>query len=186
VRGHIPVSQGVISYIRDAMYGVISEKTGTGYGLYHDSNFPLGKVLVGGKTGTAELPNTDQDGSWFASFAGPAGGAPQYVTVIEVNKGDQGAITAAPTSLKVWDALYGLQGQKAIFPNGVPPNALPKLGVAAVKAKAARAAKRHRRAAKTTGTTGTPSPPPSPTNSAAGLPPAVVVRSDGILLGSLS
>jgi penicillin-binding protein 2 len=172
VRGRIPVSQADISYIRDAMYGVVSEKTGTGYGLYHDSNFPLGKVLVGGKTGTAELPNSQEDGSWFASFAGPAGGTPQYVTVIEVNKGDQGAITSAPTSLKVWDALYGLQGQKAIFAGGVPPQALPKLGVAAVKAKAA---KHHR----------TPSTP-TPSNSAAGLPPALVARTDGTRLGSLS
>jgi hypothetical protein len=107
------------------------------------------------------------------SFAGPAGGKPQYVTAIEVNKGDQGAITSAPTSLKVWDALYGLQGQKATFPGGVPPTALPKLGVAALKAKAA---KHHP----------TPSTPSSPSNSAAGLPPAFVVRSGGTRLGSLS
>ena len=35
----------------------------------------MSKVLVGGKTGTAELTGTTtQNGSWFASFAGPAGG----------------------------------------------------------------------------------------------------------------
>jgi penicillin-binding protein 2 len=184
VRDHIPVSQADISYIRDAMYGVISEPTGTGYPLYHGSNFPLGKVLVGGKTGTAELPNTQEDGSWFASFAGPAGGSPQYVTVIEVNKGDQGAITSAPTSLKVWDALYGLQGKKAIFPNGVPPKALPKLGVAATTAATAT---HHHHAAKHKGSTpSTPSSPSTPSNSAAGLPPALAVRSDGPRPGSLS
>jgi penicillin-binding protein 2 len=182
VRGHIPVSQSVISYIRDAMYGVISEKSGTAHSLYHDSHFPLGKVLVGGKTGTAELPNSQEDGSWFVSFAGPAGGKPQYVTVIEINKGDQGAITSAPTSLKVWDALYGLQGQTAIFPNGVPPTTLPKLGVAAIRAKAA---KQHP-IPSTTSTPSAPSTPSTPSNSAAGLPPALVVRSGEARFGSLS
>jgi penicillin-binding protein 2 len=182
VRDHIPVSSAVVSYIRDAMYGVIGEKTGTGYSLYHGSNFPLGKVLVGGKTGTAELPNTQQDGSWFASFAGPAGGTPQYVTVIEINKADQGAISAAPTSLKVWDALYGLQGQKAIFANGTPPTKLPKLGIAKSKAVALR----HSQGANKTPTSPPPSAPSSPGSQAAGLPPALAVRSDDTRPGSVS
>jgi penicillin-binding protein 2 len=176
VRDHIPVSQTVVDYIRSAMYGVVGEKTGTANSLYQGSHFPLGKVLVGGKTGTAELPNTQEDGSWFASFAGPAGGKPQYVTVIEVNKGDQGAKTAAPTSLKVWDALYGLQGQKAIFANGVPPTKLPKLGIAAAKAAALRHS--HPRSHGATATTPPSSPPASPGSQAAGLPPALVTRSD--------
>ena len=180
VRDHIPVPQSVIDYIRTAMYGVVGESAGTAYGLYHSSNFPLSKVLVGGKTGTAELPNSNQDGSWFASFGGPAGGKPQYVTIIEINKADQGAISAAPTSIKVWDALYGLQGQKAIFPNGQPPTKLPKLGVAALRAKTTTKAKTHRHhAAKGTGGTGSPSSPPpsSPATNAAGLPPGLVARS---------
>jgi membrane peptidoglycan carboxypeptidase len=183
VRDHIPVPQSVIDYIRTAMYGVVDESAGTAYGLYHSSNFPLSKVVVGGKTGTAELPNSSQDGSWFASFAGPAGGTPQYVTIIEINKADQGAISAAPTSIKVWDALYGLQGQKAIFPNGQPPTKLPKLGVAALQAKAKTKAHRHH-AAKNPKGSGTPSSPPpsSPAANATGLPPGLVTRSpaDGI------
>jgi penicillin-binding protein 2 len=181
VRDRIPVSKDVLDYIRNAMYGVVDNHEGTAYGLYHSANFPLSKVLVGGKTGTAELPNSSQDGSWFASFAGPAGGKPQYVTIIEINKADQGAISAAPTSIKVWDALYGLQGHQAIFPNGVPPTKLPKLGAAALRAQAkarATAKAHHHHASKNTGKTGTPgSPPSSPATNAAGLPPGLVVRS---------
>jgi penicillin-binding protein 2 len=125
VRDHLPVSKATLDYIRGAMYGVVSETTGTGHGVY--AGFPLGKVLVGGKTGTAELSGTSQDGSWFVSFAGPAGGKPEYVTVIEIDKADQGAVSAAPSTKVMWDAIYGLQGQQAIFPNGAAPTALPKL-----------------------------------------------------------
>lgn len=178
VRDRIPVSQTVINYIRSAMYGVVNETAGTANGLYKSDNFPLSKVLVGGKTGTAELPNSNQDGSWFASFAGPAGGKPQYVTVIEVNKGDQGAITAAPTSIKVWDALYGLQGHAAIFPNGQPPTKLPKLGIAATKART-RAAAHHGHAARSGSST--PSSPSSPSTNAGGLPPGLAARSEPML-----
>jgi penicillin-binding protein 2 len=183
IRDHIPVPQSVLDYIRTAMYGVVNDTDGTANGLYKSANFPLNKVLVGGKTGTAELPNSSQDGSWFASFAGPVGGKPQYVTVIEVNKGDQGAITAAPTSIKVWDALYGLQGDKAIFPNGQPPTKLPKLGIAAVKATST---KRHHHAKSNRGSSPTPSSPSSPSTGAAGLPPGLVVRPGTALLRGLS
>jgi penicillin-binding protein 2 len=83
--------------------------------------------MVGGKTGTAELSNTNENGCWFASIGGPAGQKPQFVTVIEVNKADQGAVSAAPYVRHMWDKLYGFSGNKALFPNGVPPTKLPKV-----------------------------------------------------------
>lgn len=125
VRDHLPVSKATLDYIRNAMYSVVTETAGTAHSVY--AGFPLGKVKVGGKTGTAELSGTSQDGSWFASFAGPAGGKPEYVTIIEIHKADQGAISAAPSTKVMWDAIYGLQGHKALFPGGAAPTALPKL-----------------------------------------------------------
>jgi penicillin-binding protein 2 len=177
VRDHLPVSQATLDYIRSAMYGVVQESTGTAYPVYSAVKFPFSKVDVGGKTGTAELTGTSEDGSWFASFAGPAGGKPQYVTVIEIDKADQGAISAAPTSIKIWDALYGLHGQTAIFPNGTPPTALPKLGAAAATQHAStqHSSTQH----STTKHASTHKSPASPTQSAAGLPPALVARLRG-------
>jgi penicillin-binding protein 2 len=125
VRDHLPISQSDLTYIRDAMYGVTSDSHGTAAGAF--SGFPMSKVLVGGKTGTAELTGTQQDGAWFASFAGPPGGAPQYVTVIEVNKANQGAQSAAPFVRKMWEEIYGLGGNKALFANGLPPTTLPTI-----------------------------------------------------------
>lgn len=173
VRDHLPVSQVDLNYIRDAMYGVTSDTHGTAAGVF--SGFPMSKVLVGGKTGTAELTGTSQDGSWFASFAGPAGGKPQYVTVIEVDKADQGAVSSAPSVRKIWDELYGLAGNKALFPNGVPPTKLPS-----IRQELAGANTHHSTSGKA-GSGGSQSPPPStppssPSTGAAGLPPALRVE----------
>jgi penicillin-binding protein 2 len=172
VRDHLPISQSNLTYIRNALYGVTQESGGTAAGVF--AGFPMSKVLVGGKTGTAELSGTSQDGSWFASFAGKAGQKPQFVTVIELHKGPQGAEGAAPFVKNMWDEIYGLQGAKAIFPTGAPPTKLPKVGVAAARASAARAkarAKAHRRQAART--TPTSPPPSSPTTTAGGLPPGL-------------
>jgi penicillin-binding protein 2 len=176
VRDHLPVSQSDLNYIRDAMYGVVSDPHGTAVGAF--AGFPMNKVKVGGKTGTAELTGTDQDGSWFASFAGPAGGSPQYVAVIEVNKADQGAISAAPYVRDIWKQLYGIGGDKALFPNGVPPTKLPP-----IKQELAGESTKSTSSNPTSSTSGgkhstPPSPPPSsPSTNAGALPPGLRVES---------
>jgi penicillin-binding protein 2 len=112
------------------------------------------------------------------SFGGPAGEKPQFVTVIEVDKANQGAISAAPFVRKMWDMIYGFGGQKALFPNGVPPKKLPKIRVVEALPRS-----HHPKASSTstsTPSTGTSSPSTqstgtaSPPQSAAGLPPAIV------------
>jgi penicillin-binding protein 2 len=127
VRGHLPLSKDELDYIRTAMYGVTTENGGTGHGAF--AGFPMHKVLVGGKTGTAEVDVEHNIATaWFASFAGLAGQAPRFVTVIMVNKGGQGGVVAAPAVRKVWDAVFGVEGKKAAFPTGAPPRTLPKIG----------------------------------------------------------
>jgi penicillin-binding protein 2 len=119
VRGHLPLSQSELAYIRDAMYGVTSETGGTGTGAF--AGFPQGKVRVGGKTGTAEVDVEHNIATaWFASFAGRTGSGPRFVTVAMVDRGGQGGVVAAPAVRKVWDAVFGLEGQKAAFPTGAP------------------------------------------------------------------
>jgi penicillin-binding protein 2 len=123
VRDHLPVSQTDLDYIRNALYGV-TRGGGTASAAF--SGFPFGKVNVGGKTGSAELGlNRSYTSAWFASFAGLAGQKPRFVTVIMVDKGGQGGVVAAPAVRKVWDAVFGLEGRKAAFPYGHPPNNLP-------------------------------------------------------------
>jgi penicillin-binding protein 2 len=168
VRDHIPLPASTLDYLRQALYGVVNESNGTAHGIF--SGFPTGQFPIGGKTGTAELTGTNLNGTWFASFGGPAGQAPQYVTVIEVNKADQGALSAAPYVKGMYEHLFGVAGQKAIFPSGVPPTKLPKVGQAAVKQriqrqKARRKAHRQLLRQQQNNPTGTSSTPPTGTTS---------------------
>lgn len=113
VAGHLPVSQTVLQYIRDAMIDVT--RRGTASGAF--GGFPLDQIPIGGKTGTAEVQGHN-DTSWFASFSS------QYVVVISIPDTGQGANYAAPVARKVYEGLYGV-GRPALLP--VPPAALPKV-----------------------------------------------------------
>lgn len=130
VRDHLPLTKYELDYLRQSFYGVTESTNPRGTGVSAFAGFPMSQVEVGGKTGTAELSNTsNENGSWFVSFGGPTGQKPQFVTVIEVNKSYQGAVSAAPFVRNMWDKLYGFRGNKALFPNGVPPKKLPKIQI---------------------------------------------------------
>jgi penicillin-binding protein 2 len=125
VRDRLPASMTpYLDYIRAAMYDV--PISGTASSAF--AGFPMNQVLVGGKTGTAEVGVTGNDTSaWFASFAGRPGQPPQFVTVITVDRGGQGGVVAAPSVREVWDSVFGVEGHTAAFPTGRAPWALPLL-----------------------------------------------------------
>ena len=157
IRGHLPVSQTTLDYIRNAMYDVPVK--GTAQAAF--TGFPMAQVRVGGKTGTAEVDQ--QHGyatAWFASFAGRAGDPkPRFVTVIMVDRGGQGGVIAAPSVREVWDSVFGLERHPAAFPTGVPPSVLPRIALL-------------------TGAAASPSPSPSQTHALGDLfgPPGLAVR----------
>ena len=118
VAGHLPVSRSTLSYIRNALIDVVTQ--GTAAGAF--AGFPLNKVAVAAKTGTAEVAG-GQATSVFASFA-PAG-HPRYVVVVMVPKSGEGADVSAPCARQIYDAIFGLEGHKPAFPGGRAPTALP-------------------------------------------------------------
>lgn len=119
--GHLPVPSNVLAYIRSALTDV--PKSGTAAGAF--AGFPLDKLAVAGKTGTAEVYGK-KDTSWFASFA-PAKN-PKYVVVVMVSQGGTGATTAAPAVRQIWEGMYGLKpGEPAALPGGNVPSRLPTL-----------------------------------------------------------
>jgi penicillin-binding protein 2 len=120
VTGHLPVSQGTLGYIRAALADVV--RSGTAAGAF--SGFPLSRVPVAAKTGTAEVFG-GQATSVFASFA-PANN-PKYVVVVMVPKSGEGADVSAPCARQIWDSIYGLEGHRAVFPNGQAPAKLPRI-----------------------------------------------------------
>jgi penicillin-binding protein 2 len=117
---HLPVSSFTLAYIRDALAGVVTQ--GTAAGAF--SGFPLNKVCIAGKTGTAQVYGL-QASSVFASFA-PCGN-PKYVVVVMVPDSGYGADVAAPAVRQIWDGIFGLEGHKAAVPGGQVPSALPRI-----------------------------------------------------------
>jgi penicillin-binding protein 2 len=125
VAGHLPVSPGTLAYIRDSLVDVVTQ--GTAAGAF--AGFPLGKLAIAAKTGTAEVAG-GQATSVFASFA-PAYD-PRYVVVVMIPKSGEGADVSAPAARQIWDGIYGLEGHKAAFPGGRAPTALPGVSAAGV------------------------------------------------------
>jgi penicillin-binding protein 2 len=120
VTGRLPVSRSIQDYIRAALVDVVTQ--GTAAGAF--AGFPLNKVQIAAKTGTAEVAG-GQATSVFASFA-PAS-HPRYVVVVMVPKSGEGADVSAPCARQIYDSIYGLEGHKAAFPGGQAPSRLPAL-----------------------------------------------------------
>ena len=120
VAGHLGVPRSTLDYIRSALIDVVTQ--GTAAGAF--AGFPLNKVQVAAKTGTAEVAG-GQATSVFASFA-PAN-HPKYVVVVMVPKSGEGADVSAPAARQIYDSIYGLEGHKAAFPNGQAPAKLPSM-----------------------------------------------------------
>jgi penicillin-binding protein 2 len=118
--GHLPVPHWALKYIKTALIDVV--RSGTAEAAF--SGFPLDKVPVAAKTGTAEIFG-GQATSVFASFA-PANN-PKYVVVVMVPKSGEGADVSAPCARQIYDDIYGLEGHHAVFPAGQAPGTLPTL-----------------------------------------------------------
>ncbi|HEX2321668.1 MAG TPA: penicillin-binding protein 2 [Streptosporangiaceae bacterium] len=127
VAGHLPVPGHVLSYIRSALAGVVAQ--GTAASAF--SGFPLRKVCVAGKTGTAQVAGKLAT-SVFASYA-PCG-HPRFVIVMMIPASGYGADVSAPAVRQIWDGIYGLEGHRAALLRGrLPswPSRLPPAGLAA-------------------------------------------------------
>ncbi len=120
VAGHLPVAKPVLAYIRNALADVVTQ--GTAAPAF--SGFPLRKVCVAGKTGTAQVAGKLAT-SVFASYAPCA--HPRYVVVMMIPASGYGADVSAPAVRQIWDGIYGLEGHRAALPGGRLPSGLPRL-----------------------------------------------------------
>ena len=111
VLAHVPASKYTLSYIRNALAGVVT--SGTAAGAF--AGFPLNKVCVAGKTGTAQSFGNNAT-SVFASFA-PCQ-HPKYVVLVMLPGAGYGAAGAAPAVRQIYDGIFGLEGKKAALPGG--------------------------------------------------------------------
>ncbi|MBA3727733.1 MAG: penicillin-binding protein 2 [Actinobacteria bacterium] len=110
--GKLPITPRQVAYLRDSLRGVTEIGTADEAFL----GFPLDRIPVAGKTGTAEVP-PKQDYSWFAAMA-PADD-PRYVVVGLIEQGGHGSTTAAPLVRRILEGLFGLQPAKTLEDGGV-------------------------------------------------------------------
>jgi penicillin-binding protein 2 len=119
VASHVHVSKRTLHYIDTALLG--TAKTGTTAWKFID--FPLDKVRIRSKTGSAEVYGK-QSTSWVASYN------KQYVVLMMVSQAGTGSGTSGPAVRKIWEALYGVHGmhvntKRAALPDARPPYRLP-------------------------------------------------------------
>jgi penicillin-binding protein 2 len=115
----VKVSKRDLQYIDTALQG--TSRTGTMSWRLVD--FPLDKVRIRSKTGSAEVYGK-QSTSWVASYD------KRYVVVMMVSQGGTGSGTSGPAIRKIWETLYGVKGMKvdtraAALPGAKPPARLP-------------------------------------------------------------
>ncbi len=101
----IPVKPETLTFIRQAMLGVVNEGTG--------GRAKVPGIPIGGKTGTAQVVRKGEgkghaelkDHGWFVSFA-PVDN-PQIAVVVLVENGGFGGLVAAPVAKAVYEAALG-------------------------------------------------------------------------------
>ncbi|KQY63677.1 penicillin-binding protein 2 [Nocardioides sp. Root140] len=118
-QGQVKVPKSVLGYIDNALKGV----TRQGTMAWRMGGFPLDEVPIRSKTGSAEVYGK-QSTSWVASYSG------DYVVVMMVSQGGTGSGTSGPAVRKIWETLYGIDGEavkrdRAAIPGVVAGKELP-------------------------------------------------------------
>jgi penicillin-binding protein 2 len=130
--GTLTTAPSTVKFLQSALREVVV--SGTGAGVF--AGFP---IEISGKTGTGQVfgrnPNgtLKDDTSWFASYAPTKN--PRFAVVMMVGQGGFGASTSGVGVRGIYEAIFGVKGNKvvpgaAIYPNGKPPTALPKISPA--------------------------------------------------------
>jgi len=126
---HVAVSKKAIDYVNTALLGTMSPHgSWNGTLAWKFGGFPLDKIHLRGKTGSAEVEGK-QSTSWVATYD------KNYVVIMVVTQAGTGSGTSGPAVRKIWESLYGVQGaqnttqtvdtSKAAIPGVTPPKALP-------------------------------------------------------------
>ncbi len=122
--GQVDASDATLEYLREAL--TTTSESGTTRGVFE--GFPLTEVGgVAAKTGTAEVVGKTST-AWVSSFA-PAD-APRYAITCMVSQGGTGSETCGPSVRAIYEAIFGVTGDKvnpnkSVLVGGEPTDALP-------------------------------------------------------------
>jgi len=129
--GTLDVKPSTIKFLQAGLRQVVVR--GTAAGVF--SGFP---VEISGKTGTGQVFGRNPDGSakddtsWFASYA-PTNN-PRYAVTMMIGQGGFGASTSGVGVRAIYSTLFGVTDGRVdpgatIFPEGKPPEQLPKISL---------------------------------------------------------
>lgn len=112
----------VLTYIDQALQGVATRGTMA----WKLGGFPIDDVKIRAKTGSAEVYGKQSTG-WVASYT------KDYVVVMMITQGGTGSGSTGDGVRAIWEALYGVDGDKvrpakAAIPGVTPPASLPIFG----------------------------------------------------------
>ena len=111
--------KSALAYVDNALQGTPREGTLA----WKFGGFPLDKVQLRGKTGSAEVYGK-QSTRWVATYTG------DYVVVMMMTQAGTGSGTSGAAVRKIWEHLYGIDGErvvpgKAAIHGTTPPLKLP-------------------------------------------------------------
>ena len=117
-KGHVPIPYRYLHYIDQALLG--TAKVGTM--AWKMGGFPLDKVFIRSKTGTAEVYGK-QTTSWVASYD------KQYVVIMQIAQAGTGSGASGDSVRRIWESLYGVHGEKVVTEDAAEPGAHPPFGL---------------------------------------------------------
>ncbi|QBX54307.1 penicillin-binding protein 2 [Nocardioides seonyuensis] len=117
--GKVKVPAKYLDYIDEALKNV----TRQGTMAWKMGGFPLDDVVIRSKTGSAEVYGKQTTG-WVASYSD------DYVVVMMISQGGTGSGSTGDGIRAIWEALYGVEGEKVVparaaIPGTRPPRQLP-------------------------------------------------------------
>lgn len=118
VQGRVDLPEGTLRYVDEALKNV----TRVGTMAWRMVGFPLDEVPIRSKTGSAEVYGK-QSTSWVASYSD------DYVVVMMVSQGGTGSGTSGPAVRKIWEALYGVDGESVVADDAAIPGTTPPAGL---------------------------------------------------------
>ena len=98
----VDLKPSTLGLVREGLQRVVTQ----GSARYAFAGFPLNKIPVAGKTGTAQNQGKDNF-AFFASYA-PAD-HPELVIVVVMEEGGYGSVASAPIARKLFEAYFNLQ-----------------------------------------------------------------------------
>lgn len=124
IKSRVDVPKSTMTFLRRSLPGVTTD----GSGETPFAGFPLDRIPIASKTGSAQATGSDVSISWYASYA-PADD-PRYAVIVMVTEGGTGSKTSGPSVRKIYEAIFGIRGQsinpdRSVLLGGEPLTELP-------------------------------------------------------------